>query len=343
MYSSFNNFTNLDLIEYLKSLNVKVKLERGNRYFLDSDNANELVESFKKELRKYNVKVLYNSIVNDIIVKNGIIESVLVNDKIIKCDRCIICTGGKSYPSTGSTGDGYVIAEKLGHKIVDIKQGLVGLKSIDKVCKELQGLNLKNVKVTVYDENKLIYNDFGELLFTHFGLSGPTVLSSSSVINRIDNLKTKLKDNKIYISIDLKPALDKLTLDKRICRDFEKYNNKEFKNSLNDLLPKKLIPVIIKKSGIDENKKVNQITKEERNNLINLIKDFKIYINDLMSIETAIVTCGGVDTKEINPKTLESKIIKGLYFAGEIIDIDAFTGGFNLQIAFSTGITASNV
>lgn len=258
----------------------------------------------------------------------------------ISCDKCIIATGGKSYPGTGSTGDGYSLAKSLGHKIIEVKGGLVGLKSNDKLCKNLQGLTLKNVEIKVFDSDKYIYTDFGEMLFSHFGVTGPVILSASSKINRLDNLETKLKNNKIHILIDLKPALNEKILDKRLCRDFEKNINREFKNSLNELLPQKLIPIIVELSNIPEDKKVNQITKAEREVLIKLLKNFKININGLMPIETAIVTSGGVDVKEINPKTLESKLVKGLFFAGEVMDLDALTGGFNLQIAFSTGYTA---
>lgn len=248
---------------------------------------------------------------------------------------------GKVILEQEAHGDGYIISKKIGHNVTEIKPGLVGLKSNNEICKELQGLNLKNISITVTDNDKVIFSDFGEMLFTHFGLSGPVILSSSSKINRINNLKEKFKNNEIVIHIDLKPALTFEMLDKRLQRDFIKYTNKEFKNSLNEILPKSIINTIIKLSQIDENKKINQINKEERLKLVKLLKNFEVSISDLMSIETAIVTCGGIDVKEINPKTLQSRIIKGLYFAGEIIDLDAYTGGFNLQIAFSTGVSAS--
>lgn len=338
MYSAYNSFSNKDTIDFFNNLGVKTKLERGNRFFLESDNADEAVEALKRELRKNNVRVEYNSPVKKIISNdNQVVGVLLENNSEILCDKCIIATGGKSYPKTGSTGDGYSLAKEVGHKIIDIKPGLVPLKSNDSICGELQGLTLKNVEIKVFDSDKCIYTDFGEMLFAHFGLTGPIILSSSSKINRIKDLDEKLKNKKVHISIDLKPALSIEVLDRRLQRDFEKYTNKEFKNSLSDLLPQKLIPYIIKISKIDGDKKVHQITREERLNLCNLIKNLTVNISELMSVSVGIVTCGGVSTKEINPKTMESKIVKGLYFAGEVIDIDAYTGGFNLQIAFSTG------
>ena len=342
IYSSFNRFSNEDLLKYVEDIGVKVKLERGNRYFLASNDADELVDKLRNKLKTMKVVTKLNESVKEIIVdENNNVKSVITDKNEYLTNKVILATGGKSYPGTGSTGDGYNIAKKLGHNITSIKPGLVGLKSSDNICKQLQGLNLKNIAITVTDSNKNIFNDFGEMIFTHFGISGPVILSSSSKINRVENLEEKLKENNIVLHIDLKPALDKDTLDKRLQRDFSKYTNKEFKNCLNDLLPKSIIDVIIKLSMIDEDKKVHQINKEERLRLLNLLKDFKVNISGLMSVETGIVTCGGIDLKEINPKTLESKKVKGLYFAGEVMDIDAYTGGFNLQIAFSTGVTAS--
>ena len=341
LYSSFSNFTNKNVVEYFNSLGVPTKLERGGRIFPVSDKAEDIVIALKKELNKYNVKVLLNSSIKDIIVENNIVKGVLLqNNKTLECDKCILATGGKSYTSTGSTGDGYVLAKEHGHNVVKIRPGLVPLKSNDDICKKLQGLSLKNVTLKLFDDNKKIYEQFGEMLFSHFGITGPIVLSASSKLNRIDDIDNKLKLKKIYAVIDLKPALDFETLDKRICRDFEKYSNKEFKNSLNDLLPQKIIPVILELSCIKQNKKVNQITKDERKRLVEIIKNFKINITGFMPLDIAIITCGGIDTKQINPKTMESKLVKGLYFAGEIIDVDAYTGGFNLQIAFSTGVAA---
>lgn len=335
MYSSYHSFTNYDLIKFVNELGVKTKLERGNRYFLFSDDANELAEKLKSRLKKLNVKIKYNEKVEDIETVENVVKSVKTDKEVYNCDSVILATGGKSYPATGSTGDGYELAKKLGHSIVNVKPALVGVKSNDAICKQLQGLNLKNVAVTVTESNKEIFKDFGEMLFTHFGVSGPTILSSSSVINKVENT------NDVTIHIDLKPGLTFENLDKRVQRDFAKYANKEFKNSLGDLLPKSLIEAVIELSGIDENKKVHQLTKEERLKLVNLLKDFKIKVSGLMSIETGIITAGGISLKEINPKTLESKLVKGLYLVGEVIDVDAFTGGFNLQIAFSTANSAA--
>lgn len=341
MYSSFNNFSNKDIVDYVEKLGVKTKVERGGRVFPASDNATDIVKAFEKELKKHNVKIMFNSTVKKLNIENNKITGITLGDgRIIDCDKCIVTTGGKSYPKTGSTGDGYILAKNAGHDIIKILPGLVPLMSKDNVCKKLQGLSLKNVSYRLYDDKKEIYSDFGELMFSHFGLTGPVVLSSSSKLNRIENVYEKLEKGKIVASIDLKPALDENILDKRICRDFEKFANKEFKNSLDELLPKKLIPIIIEKSGINEDKKVHQITKEERKNLVDMLKNFKIVISGFMPIDIAIVTCGGVDVSKVNPKTMESKIVSGLFFAGEVLDIDAYTGGFNLQIAFSTGVAA---
>lgn len=342
MYSSFNAFSNVDVVNYFNKLGVKTKIERGGRVFPVSDDANEVVKVLKDELNKKHVNIIYNVSVDNFILDNNKIKALkLSNNKIIECDKCIIATGGKSYPKTGSSGDGYMYAKKLGHKIVDLKPGLVPLRSSDSICKLLQGLSLKNVTLSLkYKGGKEIYKEFGEMMFSHFGITGPIVLSASSKLNRVENVDNLMQNSDIIASIDLKPALDDDTLDKRICRDFEKYTNKEFKNSLDDLLPKKLIPVIIELSGIDENKKVNQITKEERKRLVKLLKNLQITITGFMPFDIAVITSGGVDVKDINPKTMESKIVKGIYFAGEILDVDAYTGGFNLQIAFSTGYAA---
>lgn len=343
MFSSFSNFTNNDMISFLKTIGVETKLERGNRYFLKSENANYFVEVLKKQIAKLGIEVIYNSKVEDLIVKDNIIQGVILeNYEKIYANKVIIATGGKSYPITGSTGEMYNILNKYGHNIIKTIPGLVPIKTYTNTCEKLQGLTLKNVKITVLDSDRKIYEDFGELLFTHFGVSGPVILSASSVINRIEKLEEKTKNKEIKIIIDLKPALSEETLDLRILRDFEKYNNKEFKNSLNDLLPQKLIPVVIEKTNIDENKKVHQITKEERNKIVNILKEFTLYVNNLHDITFAVITCGGIDVKNVNPKTMESKIISNLYIIGEILDVDAFTGGYNLQIAFSTANAAAS-
>lgn len=267
-------------------------------------------------------------------VHDNKVIGVIANNKKIEAEKVILATGGKSYPLTGSTGDGYILAQEVGHTINEIKPSLVPLKSKGeslKYCKMLQGLSLKNINIKVLIDDKNIYEDFGEMLFTHFGISGPVILSASAHLVRRDI-------NNVKISIDLKPALTEEKIDERILRDFSNEKNKEFKNSLDKLLPRKLIPVIVDIMKI--NKKVNEITKEERKRLVKLLKDFRIEISGFRPIEEAIVTSGGVNIKEINPKTMESKLVKGLYFAGEIIDVDAYTGGFNLQIAYSTGYTA---
>lgn len=370
LYSAFNNFTNEDIIKLLKEQGVNVKIERGQRVFPVSDKAIDVRDALINKAKKLGVKIITNAKVENIITKKNeqvyiannsaenieknieekdTIEGVefLLNGKkeYIKCNKVILATGGKSYPGTGSTGDGYEIAKKLGHTITKIVPSLVPLEAKEnslEVCKKLQGLSLKNVNVKFMDteKNKVIYEDFGEMLFTHFGLSGPTILSGSAHLLRYKNLEELLKSGKIKIIIDIKPALSIEKLDERILRDFSTEKNKMFKNSLDALLPKKMIDTIIELSNINPNKKVNEITKKERENLVNLLKKFAITIKGFRPIEEAIVTAGGVTIKEINPKTMESKIINGLYFAGEIIDVDAYTGGFNLQIAYSTGYTA---
>lgn len=343
MYSSFSNFSNKDVVNYFESLGVKTKVERGGRIFPVSDKATDIVRALENEIKKRKIKVMYNSNVKEIITKNNIVTGVkLENGKIVNLDKCIVATGGNSYKSTGSTGDGYRLLEKLGHTVTDIKPALVPLKSEDKICKELQGLSLRNISINLIDTetNKLIYSDFGEMMFSHFGVTGPVILSASSRLNQVKDLKNKFRNKKIKLQFDLKPALSSEVLDKRILRDFEKYTNKEFKNALNDLLPQKLIPVVIDISDIDENTKVHQITKKQREKLVSIIKNLEVIITDFMPIDMAIVTSGGINVKEVNPKTMESKIINGLYIAGELLDVDAYTGGYNLQIAFSTGFAA---
>ena len=340
MYSSFSNFTNKDVVEYFNSLGVKTKVERGGRIFPASDRAEDVVLALKNELKKYNVKIDYEIELKDFIIKDNTLIGIKTNKKDYFADKFILCTGGKSYKTTGSSGEGFELLKKYGHNIIDLRPGLVPLKSNDGICKRLQGLTLKNVGFKILDGKKVIYDSFGEMLFAHFGLTGPIVLSGSSLLNRLENLGDKFTKKNIYGIIDLKPALSLETLDKRIKRDFDKYSNKEFKNSLVDLLPQKMIPVIVELSNIKPDKKVHQITKEERGRLAYLIKNLKIQIADLMPIDIAIITCGGVDVKQINPKTMESKVIKNLFLAGEVLDVDAFTGGFNLQIAFSTAVAA---
>ena len=329
LYSSFKNFTNKDI---LKLLNIPVKLERGNRYFPVSDKAKDVVDALEKELS--GVEILTNTSVTEIITKNNEAIGVKTNKGDFFADKIILATGGKSYPLTGSTGDGYEMAKKLGHTITKIKPALVPLvaKKESKIqCQQMQGLSLRNVGLKLFNNNKLIYEDFGEMLFTHYGVTGPIILSASSHL-----VRQELKNPRI--EIDLKPALTDEKLDERILRDFETEKNKEFRNSLDQLLPQKMIPVILEILQI--NKKVNEVKKVERQKLVRTLKHFSIEIEGFRDISEAIITSGGINVKEINPKTMESKLIKNLYFAGEIIDVDAYTGGFNLQIAYSTGYTA---
>lgn len=329
LYSSFKNFTNKDI---LKLLNIPVKLERGNRYFPVSDKAKDVVDALEKELS--GVEIVTNTSAIEIITKNNEAIGVKTNKGDFFADKIILATGGKSYPLTGSTGDGYEMAKKLGHTITQIKPALVPLvaKKESKIqCQQMQGLSLRNVGLKLFNNNKLIYEDFGEMLFTHYGVTGPIILSASSHL-----VRQELKNPRI--EIDLKPALTDEKLDERILRDFETEKNKEFRNSLDQLLPQKMIPVILEILQI--NKKVNEVKKVERQKLVQTLKHFSIEIEGFRDISEAIITSGGINVKEINPKTMESKLIKNLYFAGEIIDVDAYTGGFNLQIAYSTGYTA---
>lgn len=342
LYGVFNNFTNKDIIELLKNEGVKTKVERGERVFPVSDRAQDVLEALLHILRKQNVQILTNTTAKRIITddEKNVLGVELDDGKEIKTDKIILATGGKSYPVTGSTGDGYKLAKDLGHTITKIEPSLVPLTSHDEVCKELQGLSLRNVTIQLQICDKVVYKDFGEMLFTHFGVSGPIVLSASSYLVKTKNIEQILKGGKVELEIDLKPALSEEKLDARILRDFEEQKNKQFKNSLDKLLPQKLIPVIIEKTNINGSKKINEITKQERQKLVKELKHFRISINGTRPIEEAIVTSGGINIKEINPKTMESKLISGLYFAGEVIDVDCLTGGYNLQVAWSTGYTA---
>lgn len=343
LYSAFQNYTNKDIIEFLHRQGLEVKEERGNRVFPVTDKSSDVLDCFLKRMDELKIKYKLHTKVEKILVKENQVIAIRTDKEIIQTSNVILATGGKSYPLTGSTGDGYRIASELGHKIVKIKPSLVPLEVYEKVeCKKMQGLSLRNVSIKLVDvnKNKTIYEDFGEMLFTHFGISGPMILSSSAHLVRYKDIDNLLKDKKIVIKIDLKPALTDEQLDERILRDFKEFKNKQFKHSLDKLLPQKLIPVFIEKSEIEPEKRVNEITREERNKMVHLLKDFEITIKNFRPVEEAIITSGGIDTKEINPKTMESKLIKGLYFAGEIIDVDSYTGGFNLQIAYSTGYTA---
>lgn len=337
LYSVFNEFDNNDVITFFNKIGVATKIERGNRVFPVSDNALEVVDKLKKEMDKCNVKVIVNSPIKKIIVENGEIVGVQ-SEEFHKVDKVILATGGKSYPTTGSTGDGYKLAKEVGHTVTSLKPSLVPLEIID--GKKLQGLSLKNVKISITNASKEIYSDFGEMLFTHFGVSGPIILSASSILLRIKNIENSMKNGDVKLHIDLKPALDFEKLEQRLMRDFEENRRKQFKNCLNDLLPSKMIPYIIEHSQIEPQKQIDQLTKIERKNLVSLLKNLEFKIKGFRPIEEAIITSGGINIKEINSKTMESKLVRGLYFAGEVIDVDGYTGGYNLQIAWSTGYVA---
>ena len=343
MYSSFKNYTNLDIIDFLKKQGLEVKEERGNRIFPVTDKSIDVLKCFEKRLKELNVKVFFENVAKRLIIENEQVVGVETNRQRLFADKIIVATGGKSYNLTGSSGDGYEFAKNVGHTVTEIKPSLVPLTCFEKeLCQEMQGLSLRNVSIFIQDleKNKKIYEDFGEMIFTHFGVSGPIILSASSHLVRHKNLNELLNKKSIILHIDLKPALTREKLDEIILRDFSEVKNKQFKNSLDKLLPQKMINPIIDLSGIIPEKQVNEITKKEREKLVDLIKDLKLTIKDFRPIEEAIITSGGISTKEINPSTMESKKIKGLYFAGEVIDVDAYTGGFNLQIAYSTGFTA---
>ena len=333
LYSALYSFTNNDVIEMIESEGTKLKIERGGRIFPESDKSSDIIKALSKKLSKAKVDIKLNSKVTDVFFENNTIKSVEINNsQKISADYFIIATGGASYPLTGSRGEGQVLAEKLGHKIIDLKPSLVPVELNGDWFKELMGLTLKNVKLDILDsKNKVRYSNQGEMKFTSYGISGPIVLSGSRYIDYKDTYS---------ISIDLKPSLDDKELDLRVQKDFKKYINKDFRNSLDDLLPQKMIPLIIKLSKIDDYKKVNEITKLERKNLVSVIKGIKGKVKGLRPLEEAIVTSGGVSTLEIDPSTMKSKIINNLSFAGEVIDIDAFTGGYNVQIALSTGYLA---
>ncbi len=335
LYSAFSNFSSQDTMSFFENAGVPLKTERGNRVFPVSDKAVDIVDALANSVKASKIKLLHAT-AKSIKTENGKVSGVeLENGEIIEADSVILATGGVSYPVTGSTGDGYRMARDLGHTVTELKPSLVPLCCHEGFCTKLSGLSLKNVSLSIFEmgKKKPIYKEMGEMLFTHFGISGPLVLSASSYIRKMGKAE--------YTAvIDLKPALDEEQLDKRILRDFEGQQNKDFANSLDALLPKSIIPVIIGMSGIDPHIKVNQISREQRMGLVGILKNFTLHITGFRPIEEAIITSGGISVKEINPSTMESKLVSGLYFAGEIIDVDAFTGGFNLQIAFSTGFLA---
>jgi predicted Rossmann fold flavoprotein len=332
LYSAFSQFSPQDVMDFFENEGVPLKTERGNRVFPQSDKAKDIVVALEKCIKEYGVKLVANK-VTALILEDGVCKGVKCNDEEYFAESVLIATGGKSYPATGSTGDGYTLAISAGHTVTPLKPSLVPIVAEEKYCSDMMGLSLKNVTLNLYDEKKKIYSEMGEMLFTHFGISGPLVLSASSHIRNMERGRYK-------IFIDLKPSLSEEKLDLRIQRDFADNINKSFINSLGKLLPNKMIPVVVGLSGIPFDLKVNSITKEQRKNLVKLLKAFPITVTGFRPIEEAIVTSGGVSVKEINPKTMESKLVKGLFFAGEVIDVDGYTGGFNLQIAFSTGYCA---
>ena len=334
LYSALNRLSPRETMQSFESLGLPLKTERGNRVFPVSDNANDVAGTLARNLERSGVRHIRES-AKHIITENGEVTGVKTDSGVISCRAAVICTGGLSYPLTGSTGAGYKMARELGHSIAPCRPSLVPLESDDEYCAQMQGFSLKNVTLSAYENDKLIFRELGEMLFTHFGVSGPLVLSASSHMRNFGSAKYRL-------SIDLKPALDEKKLDARLLRDFEKYANRDFANSLCDLAGKTVIPVLVELSGIPAEEKVNSITRQQRHDLLRLFKEFPISISGPRPIDEAIVTSGGVLTKEINPRTLESKLVSGLYFAGEVMDIDAYTGGFNLQIAWSTAYVAAN-
>lgn len=322
-------------VQFFEDVGLKLKLERGGRYFPVSDKASDVTRCLENYCKDVGVTFKFGEKVEKIDILHSTMSHIITTNGEFNFDNVIVCTGGLSYPSTGSTGDGYDFARAAGHKIIPLKQGLCGLNLRGDFYKSLQGLTLKNVNLSVINGEKLIKSFFGEMLFTHFGVSGPIVLSASSLINRQDLKKIKLV-------LDLKPALSDEQLDKRLLRDFETYKNKSISNCLKELLPTALITEVLKRSGIKPETQVNSVTKAQRLSLLTSVKNFDMIVASLRDFSEAIITCGGVDVKEINPKTMESKLVKGLYFCGEVLDVDAFTGGYNLQIAFATGYAAGN-
>ncbi len=334
LYSALNRFSPSDTMAFFEEHGMPVKTERGNRVFPVSDNANDVAGTLTRLCEREGVRIIHTH-AKRIHFPNGAVEGVETEDGLIACRAAAVCTGGLSYPLTGSTGDGYAFARAAGHTVTPQRPSLVPLESPDAYCAEMQGFSLKNVALSVFEDNKLIFKEQGEMLFTHFGVSGPLVLSASAHIRHLGEKQYRLE-------IDLKPALDEKKLDLRILRDFEKYANREFKNALCDLEGYTMIPTLIKLSEIPEDLKVNSITREQRMRLLHLLKAFPVAVSGTRPIDEAIVTSGGVCTKEIDPRTMESKLISGLYFAGEVLDVDGYTGGFNLQIAWSTGYVAGS-
>ena len=337
LYSAIYTYDNFRVMDFFEANGMPVKTERGNRVFPVSDHSSDVISTLQKALEKAGVEVVLHAKVTEILSKDGKITGVrLKNGEKRTADAIILATGGKSYSSTGSTGDGFVFAEQLGHKIEEPVPSLVPMTVLEDYCMQMQGLSLRNVQATIREGGKVFFEEFGEMLFTHFGVSGPLMLSASSVVN------DRLRKKNLSLTIDLKPALSEEQLDARILRDFEENKNRQFKNSVKGLLPAKMIPVVISLSDIDPEKKINGITKQERKKLVECIKAFPLTLTGLRGFNEAIITRGGVSVKQVDPSTMESKLVKGLYFAGEILDVDAYTGGFNLQIAWSTGYLAGS-
>ena len=335
LYSGFYSFTNQQVIDFFEELGVKTKIERGERVFPVSDHSSDVIAAFSRELKSLGVSVSLHTEVRELLCEQDKVCGVLLtNGKKMKADAVIVATGGISYPSTGSTGDGYRFAKETGHRVTELLPSLVPMEVRQWYAKELQGLSLRNIEICITDGKKKLYEEFGEMLFTHYGVTGPVILSASSVVGKT------LRKKELTLHIDLKPALSEEQLDKRILREFDANHNKQYKNSIDSLFPAKLKPVMIELSEIEPEKKVNEITKEERQRLVHLIKDFTMTLTGLRGYNEAIITKGGVSVKEIDPGTMESKKMKGLYFAGEVLDLDAVTGGYNLQIAWSTGYLA---
>lgn len=339
LYSAFYSFTNEQVISFFEELGVRTKVERGGRVFPVSDHSSDVIQALKSEMERLGVKINLNAEVKELITEKKsageIVKGIrLASGKQITGDTVIVATGGISYPSTGSTGDGYRFARKCGHKVSELSPSLVPMEVKEWYAGELMGLSLRNIEIRITDGKKKLYQEFGEMLFTHYGVTGPVILSASSIVGK------KLKDKELTLHIDLKPALTEEQLDKRVLREFEANHNRQFKNAVDSLFPAKLRPVIVDLSGIPEDKKVHEITKEERLRFVHLVKDFTMTLTGLRGYNEAIITKGGVSVKEIDPGTMESKLVKGLYFAGEVLDLDAVTGGYNLQIAWSTGYLA---
>ena len=335
LYSSFYSFTNDQVIGFFEELGVKTKVERGGRVFPESDHSSDVIRALEQEMKRLGVRISLGTEVKEILTEDGRAKGVrLSSGRTITADAVIVAAGGLSYPSTGSTGDGYRFARECGHKVTDLSPALVPMEVKEWYAKELMGLSLRNIGIRITDGKKKLYEEFGEMLFTHYGVTGPVILSASSIVGK------KLKEHPLTLHIDLKPALTEEQLDKRVLREFEANHNRQFKNAVDSLFPAKLKPVAIELSGIPEEKKVNEVTKEERLHFVRLIKDFSMTLTGLRGYHEAIITKGGVSVKEIDPGTMESKLVKGLYFAGEVLDLDAVTGGYNLQIAWSTGYLA---